>query len=87
MALCAVLLACSGAVAAVPSTHVHAQSVSGLGFLPGNTYSAAIAVNANGTVVVGTSSTAVRGQGFRWTAAGGMVGLGYLPRPRLPFWE
>jgi probable HAF family extracellular repeat protein len=76
-----VLLAYSvlGAVATVPSTPVHAQSFSGLGFLPGDTYSYPTAVNADGSVVVGTSSTAVRGQAFRGTAAGGMVGLGYLP--------
>jgi probable HAF family extracellular repeat protein len=55
-----------------------AQTFEGLG-LPGDTYSAAIAVNADGTVVVGTSSTTVRGQAFRWTSTGGMVGLGYLP--------
>lgn len=80
-ALCEVLLGYSvlGAVAAVPSTPVHAQSFSGLGFLPGDTYSLASVVNANGSVVVGSSYTAVRGQAFRWTAAGGMVGLGYLP--------
>jgi probable HAF family extracellular repeat protein len=55
-----------------------AQSFQGLGFLPGDTYSAAIAVNADGTVAVGTSSGTF-GHAFRWTASGGMVGLGYLP--------
>ncbi len=53
-----------------------------LGFLapgaPG--FSSALAVNADGTVVVGGSSNASSQlQAFRWTAGGGMVGLPGLP--------
>jgi probable HAF family extracellular repeat protein len=52
-----------------------------LGFLPGSTasYSDAVAVSADGSVVVGTSNAASGFQAFRWTASGGMVGLGELP--------
>lgn len=59
----------------------------GLGCLPGDTYSQGCGVSGDGSVVVGYS---YRGpavwlpglggtQAFRWTEAGGMVGLGYLP--------
>jgi uncharacterized membrane protein len=55
----------------------------GLGHLPGATYtySAALAVSADGSTVVG-ESRAPGGvwecEAFRWTAAEGMVGLGFL---------
>lgn len=81
-ALCEVLLGYSvlGAVAAVPSTPVHARSFSGLGFLPGGTFSFAFGVNADGTVVVGNSHAAgLTTEAFRWAQAGGMAGLGFLP--------
>jgi probable HAF family extracellular repeat protein len=56
-------------------------SFGGLGFLPDGAHSAAIDVSADGSVVVGYSGSAFTGafQAFRWTAAGGMVGLGTLP--------
>jgi uncharacterized membrane protein len=47
-------------------TPVHAQSFSGLGFLPGGNVSEAVGVNADGTVVAGNST----GEAFRWTQAG-----------------
>src|SRR6516165_4009002 len=53
-----------------------------LGFLPGGDGSSiANGVNANGRVVVGSSNYAGGpvNQAFRWTAARGMVGLGFLP--------
>ena len=81
MALCATLLAYGvlGAVATVPSTAVHAQSFSGLGFLTGGTSSEAHGVNADGTVVVGFgNATGIFDEAFRWTQAGGMAGLGFL---------
>jgi probable HAF family extracellular repeat protein len=83
IALCAALLACSvlGAAATVPSTPVHAQSFSGLGFLPGGSGSEALGVNADGTVVVGAGGAPATPSGveaIRWTQAGGMVGLGFL---------
>ena len=51
----------------------------GLGHLPGDTNSTATGVSADGSVIVGTSSSASGSQAFRWTAGSGMVGLGYLP--------
>ena len=51
----------------------------GLGYLPGGTNSAATAASADGSIIVGTSSSASGVQAFRWTAGSGMVGLGYLP--------
>jgi probable HAF family extracellular repeat protein len=60
----------------------------GLGFLPvpppfSPISSSAAGVNADGKVVVGTSVAGpvrpLREQAFRWTAATGMVGLGFLP--------
>ncbi|HYE96407.1 MAG TPA: right-handed parallel beta-helix repeat-containing protein, partial [Rubricoccaceae bacterium] len=50
-------------------------AMTGLGFLPGQPYSAAEAVSADGGVVAGTSGP----DAFRWTAATGMQAL-----PRLP---
>ena len=55
-----------------------AASFQGLGFLPGGSGSEARAVSANGSAVVGSSSTATQQQGFCWTATGGMTPL---PRP------
>ena len=54
----------------------HAQSFSGLGFLPGGTQSTASRVSRDGSVVVGTANG---NRAFRWTSAGGMVNLGTLP--------
>ena len=52
----------------------------GLGDLSGGAFdSAALAVSANGRVVVGVSQSASGPQAFRWTAETGMVGLGDLP--------
>ena len=42
-------------------------------------YSQAFGVSADGSVVIGSSSSAVGGEAFRWTSVGGMVGLGDLP--------
>jgi probable HAF family extracellular repeat protein len=58
----------------------------GLGDLPGGAFeSGAVAVSADGSVVVGHGSGLESGvagftyEPFRWTASGGMVGLGKLP--------
>lgn len=57
-----------------------ATSITGLGLLPGGTYSDASGVSADGSVVVGIGDTTDgHEQAFRWTSAGGMEGLGYLP--------
>jgi probable HAF family extracellular repeat protein len=73
------------------SAHAQTPSFQGLGFLPGDsrspayTQSAASSVSADGSVVVGCSGTIINSAGwaclqaFRWTASGGMVGLGFLP--------
>ncbi|MCL5281834.1 MAG: hypothetical protein M1376_18205 [Planctomycetes bacterium] len=52
----------------------------GLGDLPGGYFdSYAAGISADGSVVVGSSSSAAGSEAFRWTQAGGMVGLGDLP--------
>ena len=56
-----------------------ATGMVGLGFLPGDTISAAFAASGDGSVVVGYSGTLSHNQAFRWTASSGMVGLGFLP--------
>lgn len=52
-----------------------------LGVLPGTTRSYARGISGDGSVVVGacefSQSTGLFGQAFRWTAQGGMQGLGY----------
>src|SRR5262249_11963902 len=60
--------------------------MAGLGFLPGGSLSRALGANADGSVVVGDANFTGSGcggglntQAFRWTQAGGMVGLGFLP--------
>jgi probable HAF family extracellular repeat protein len=56
-------------------------TMTGLGFLPGGTYSAALGTNADGSVVVGYSSStnsAPNYEAFRWFG-GTMTGLGFLP--------
>ncbi|HEX4822964.1 MAG TPA: hypothetical protein VFV19_01490 [Candidatus Polarisedimenticolaceae bacterium] len=55
---------------------VHAQSLSGMGFLPGGTQSSASRVSRDGSVVVGSASG---NRAFRWTSSQGMVDLGTLP--------
>jgi probable HAF family extracellular repeat protein len=53
-----------------------------LGHLPGSDSSAAYAISGDGSVVVGLSvldASTNRVEAFRWTADGGMVGLGDLP--------
>lgn len=49
-----------------------------LGYLTNGAYSAAQGVSADGSVVVGYSMSDPGDQAFRWTPAGGMVGLGDL---------
>lgn len=57
-----------------------------LGFLPdGSTSSAATAVSADGSVIVGYSHSPVGGEAFRWTAAEGMTGIGHLNL--VPHWN
>ncbi len=56
-------------------------SFQGLGWLSGGVtpVSRAYAISDNGVVVVGSSSSSIGKQSYRWTAGGGMSGLGILP--------
>jgi probable HAF family extracellular repeat protein len=54
--------------------------MTGLGDLPGGAgISRANGISADGSVIVGTGTSASGTEAFRWTAATGMVGLGDLP--------
>lgn len=71
------LVACGGGDA---SPSVSPAQFSGLGFPSGYQASEASAVSADGSVVVGTATTANGDrQAFRWTAGRGMTALGVLP--------
>ena len=59
--------------------HWTASSMTGLGYLPGDYRSIATGTDADGSVVVGYSTGSTPPQAFVWTAATGMVGLGFLP--------
>ena len=59
--------------------HWTASSMTGLGYLPGDYRSIANGTDADGSVVVGYSEGSGPPQAFVWTAATGMVGLGFLP--------
>jgi probable HAF family extracellular repeat protein len=61
-----------------------ATGVLGLGDLPGGLIGGdARDVSADGSVVVGSSSSARGGEAFRWTAGTGLVGLGLMPGSNL----
>ena len=72
-------LAVAVALAALPAT-AHAQSFTPLGDLAGGSFdSGARGVSANAEVIVGDAqpgTTTNDREAFRWTSAGGMVGLG-----------
>lgn len=76
-----VLLAGGFVFGAVPQAE--AASFRGLGFLGGGEYnsSGAWGISPDGSVVVGESSSGDGAQAFRWTAAGGMQGLGNRSGP------
>jgi probable HAF family extracellular repeat protein len=65
------------------SIGAQAASLTDLGILPGYTASAASAISADGKIIVGTCSKFENGQSivepFIWTAAQGMVGMGWMP--------
>lgn len=57
-----------------------AQSITGLGFLPGGSRSYASGISSDGSVVVGQATTSsFEGHAFRWTRSGGMQDLGAPP--------
>jgi probable HAF family extracellular repeat protein len=69
-------------VAGAGSASFAGVSLEGLGHPPGRDVSAAYAVSADGSVVVGHSAATTgdtHSEAFRWTRAGGMVSLGGLP--------
>ena len=70
------LVALLGAVLIINASHA-ATSFTGIGSLEGNSGQAR-AVSADGTVVVGTSTTAGQDRAIRWTSAGGITALGSL---------
>ncbi|WKJ90015.1 VPLPA-CTERM sorting domain-containing protein [Methylomonas montana] len=47
-----------------------------IGMLPGDVWSWARNINADGSTIIGQSNTFSGGQAYRWTAASGMTGLG-----------
>jgi probable HAF family extracellular repeat protein len=56
-------------------------SPTGLGFLPGGSFSQGFGVSDDGATVVGTSTSTAAGgslEAFLWTMGGGMIGLGDL---------
>jgi probable HAF family extracellular repeat protein len=56
-----------------------APSFTGVGDLPGGAVdSVALAISADGAVVVGQSESGTGTQAFRWTSGGGISGLGFL---------
>jgi probable HAF family extracellular repeat protein len=69
-------------VGTISSAAFHWTTATGLVLLGdlagGSAGSLANAVSADGSVVVGIGSSSVGGEAFRWTQAGGMVGLGVL---------
>ncbi|MCI0621891.1 MAG: hypothetical protein L0387_09510 [Acidobacteria bacterium] len=69
----------SSCTATVTVLASEAASFQSLGNLPGGDSSQAYAVSADGSVVVGISSSESGDQAFRWTSKEGMIGLGYLP--------
>lgn len=59
---------------------LYAATFQGLGDLPGGTFnSAASAVSADGSVVVGASYSSNGLEAFRWSSSTGMVGIGDFP--------
>jgi len=56
----------------------HAARFVPLGFLPGGNFSQGKDISADGSIVIGQSASTDGFQAFRWTEAGGMVGLGFL---------
>ncbi len=75
-----IFLAVIGSLFALgPSVSQAGPFFQGLGFLPGGGMSRANDVSADGSTVVGVAGNLQGNQAFRWTASGGMQGLGDLP--------
>src|SRR5690242_4819879 len=66
------------ALAFLLAAPVQAQSITGLGFLPGGQASQAYGLSADGSTVVGFSASSNGDRAIRWTATGGLQDLGAL---------
>jgi uncharacterized membrane protein len=60
-------------------TWTEERGMHGLGLLPGGSRSVAYGVSADGSVIVGESSSVIGLEIFWWTASSGMSGLGIAP--------
>src|SRR4051794_4152970 len=80
-AACGFALFAGGILAPQGSARAAGPSFTLIGDLPGGgSYSTAIAVSADGSVVAGSSGSASGAdEALRWTRAGGIVALGDLP--------
>lgn len=71
----------------ISGTAGFAASIQDLGNLPGSSSAnVAYGVSADGSVVVGRSSSVAGFEAFRWTSVGGMTGLGDLPGGSFESW-
>lgn len=74
------LLMATAAAAGLSGLESRAAELIGLGDLPGGEFfSQALAVSADGRVVVGQSHSATGREAMRWTRAEGLRGLGFFP--------
>jgi probable HAF family extracellular repeat protein len=79
------LLGAAAVVISTISAHAQSATFSGLGLLPGYSFSRAVGVSGDGNVVVGYSSADSNGdcsdncQAVRWVNGGAPNSLGYLP--------
>lgn len=80
IACCALALGACGGHSAPAVDAARQASLVGIGFIPGGTASQALAVSADGNVVVG-STQAASGElhAVRWSADGGLLELGRMP--------
>jgi len=77
VSILATILGCLGRISDAGADPVYFM---GLGDLPGGTFeSRAYGISADGMTVVGSSRSSAGEQAFRWSLAGGMSGLGFLP--------
>jgi len=73
------LIALLGSLLAASASSADLPSFTGVGDLPGGASdSVAFAISGDGSVVVGESDSSSGIQAFRWTAGGGITGLGFV---------
>lgn len=72
-----VALATAGLFYSIYASAAYSTSFGGLGYLAGGFDSGAWGVSADGSVIVGYSTSASGTEAFRWTRSSGMTGLGY----------